>query len=902
MQALPIDPLIPTALAALGLGSREDGGERGGKKGDGKPRALVVTAPPGSGKSTRLPPALANALDGPVLLLQPRRIAARSLAARIASERNWVLGREVGYRVRFEKNGSDRTKLWVMTEGTLTRQLANDPYLDKGAKPVAAVILDEFHERSLHTDLALACLRELQQSIRDDLRIVVMSATMDPAPVAAFLGNCPILSGEGRAHPVTTSHWQGRQDITIEEQAAAAARAALTDPEGGDILVFLPGVGEIRNCARILADGPASVLAVITPLHGGSSPEEQEAALGPAPAGKRKIVLATNVAETALTIPGVRTVIDSGLARIMHHDPATGVDELRLEPIARQSADQRSGRAGRTAPGTCVRLWTPLADNRMRATAIPEVRRADLTPAILLLKRWGCLDATAFPWFERPEDLRLSSAEDLLVGLGAIPAVHTALSPEGERLAGLPLHPRLGRLLVAAAAAHALPLGAALAALASERDIRLKRLTGAAPDPGPADALERLESLVHAEAGKFQPFLRNAGVDPAAARQVCQARDELLQAWRGANIGWTAGKAATVSRSSGKDAATRKDADDDDADPDLVCRLLLTAFPDRVVRRSHHDPNQGTMVGGVAVELDKASMLWMPANAPADSYTPLFVAVEIQLIERGGRPVAIVRQASACSEDLLSATIPNAIVKETAVTYDEDRGRVALATRWRYHDLVLRSAGGQPPDAAAAAEALAAALAPDAEKIVRSDEEAAAWLTRVAWLRAVRPQLYLPEFAEADFRDIVATCCAGCTAKAEVLAKPKLVWLASRLTRAQGAAVDAEAPSHLDVPSGSSIRLDYSAANAESPPVLAVRLQELFGLAETPRLAGGAVPVLLHLLGPNYRVEQVTRDLGSFWANTYPQVRKDLRGRYPKHSWPDDPLVAEAVAKGRPRS
>jgi ATP-dependent helicase HrpB len=305
------------------------------------------------------------------------------------------------------------------------------------------------------------------------------------------------------------------------------------------------------------------------------------------------------------------------------------------------------------------------------------------------------------------------------------------------------------------------------------------------------------------------------------------------------------------------------------------------------------------MVGGVAVELDKASMLWTPANAPTPA--PLFVAVELQQVERAGRPVTVVRQACACSEELLAAAIPGAIVKDQAVAYDAEKGRVSLATRWRYRDLVLRVAGGAPPDATAAAACLAAALAPEAGAIVRADEDAAAWLTRVAWLRAVRPALDLPDFADADFQDIVATCAAGCTSRAEVLAKPKLPWLTARLTRAQTLAVDDEAPSHLQVPTGNRIRLDYAAANAETPPVLAVRLQELFGLAATPRLAGGAVPVLLHLQGPNYRVEQVTRDLASFWANTYPQVRKDLRGRYPKHSWPDDPLVAEPVAKGRPR-
>jgi ATP-dependent helicase HrpB len=852
MQPLPVDELIPDVLRHIARGS-----------------GLVLAAPPGSGKSTRVPPALAKQLPGKTYLLQPRRIAAKALAKRIAAEQGWRIGGEVGYRVRFERSGGDQTRLWVMTEGSLTRQLMADPYLDG----VSCVILDEFHERSLHVDLALAYLREVQ-AVRPELKLVAMSATLAAAPLASYLGNCPVVESAGTLHAVETSHANIDQGLPLETRVARAVLEALKHPDCGDVLVFLPGTGEIRACERALEGIDADVL----PLHGQLSPDEQERALEPG--DRRRVVLATNVAETSLTIPGVRTVIDSGLARVLRFAPRSGVEELALEPISRQSATQRAGRAGRTAPGRCIRLWTPLADRQLPEASDPEVRRADLAPILVSLKRLGYADAARFPWFEAPEPERREAAERLLALIGAAPA-DGPLTPLGERLASLPLHPRLGKLLVEAAGARAPRLGATLAALISERDLRMRRPPNAPPaDPAPADALERLELLGQAERLRHAGHLRSAGIDPQASAQAAKARDEILSAWQGAERGW---------REVGKEP---------EPDADLVRRLLLAAFPDRVARRSSSDANRATLVGGVTIEIDRQCALFADRGVERE---PLLVAIELQRVERAGREVVVLRQGAEADEALLEAVVPGAIQRVSDLRYDAQAGRVVTAIRWMYRDLALREAAGAPPDAAQAAELLARALAPEAKALIEADEEAASWLTRARWLRMARPELGLPAFDDADLADVIVGCCAGCSARGEVLAKPKRPWLEGRLTREQALAVEEQAPAQLTVPTGNRIRLDYAEATAERPPVLAVRLQELFGQPATPRIGGGAIPVLLHLLGPNYRVEQVTRDLASFWTNTYPQVRKDLRGRYPKHSWPDDPLTAPPVAKGRPR-
>jgi ATP-dependent helicase HrpB len=857
--SLPIDDIMPRLLAELASARR-----------------LVLTAPPGSGKSTRVPPALAAAGGGAVLLLQPRRVAARSLAARIASERGWRLGEEVGYQVRFERVGGKQTRLWVMTEGTLTRRLQDDPYLDG----VQAVILDEFHERNLNSDLALAWLAELRRTVREDLALVVMSATMDAAPVARFLDDAPVIVAGGRPHAVAVRQRAGARDEPLAMQVAAAVREALREADCGDVLVFLPGVGEIRAAMAALATGCD---AEVLPLHGRLALEEQERALRPGE--RQRVILATNVAETSLTIPGVRTVIDSGLARISRFDPDRGLDTLVTEGISRASADQRAGRAGRTAPGRCLRLWSAQEDLRRPAHSDAEIQRVDLAPVVLLLKAWHGDDPRRFPWFEAPAPERIDHAEELLAALGISSGERAPLSARGRRIARLPVHPRLGRLILDAIDAGRAQLGCSLAALLSGSEVRLSaggpRRERELSLPSQADALEDLAALASAEARAFAPALRGQGLDPFAAREAARVRDELLRA-----LG-PAPRPPAPSAHAPEDAA-------------LVVRLLLAAYPERVARRTVSDGNRGMMAGGVAVEIERSS------GCAARSGTPrpeLFLAYGVHgLAGRGAAAATRVTRAAELDEQVIAEVHAGAIVRREQLAWNDQRQQVDALIGWFYRDLCLRVArDGSQPDGAAVARVLAKALLPRSAELVAEDPEAALWLSRLRWLRAVRGDLALPEPGSAQLRDLVEQCCAGCRSRAEVAAKPKLPWLEATLGREQSRLLDEYAPVSLSVPSGSRIRLDYAAADGVRAPVLAVRLQELFGLGQTPRLAGGRVAVLLHLLAPNYRVEQVTDDLASFWATTYRQVRKDLRARYPKHSWPEDPLHAIPQAKGRPR-
>lgn len=864
MLTLPIDEILPTIDDAARTRRR-----------------LVLTAPPGSGKSTRVPPRLLDVVRGQVLLLQPRRVATRSLATRIAAERGWTLGGQVGYRVRFEKVGGADTRLWVMTEGTLTRRLQDDPYLEG----VGCVILDEFHERSLHTDLALAWLAELQRTVRDDLVIVVMSATMDPLPVARFLrdptGDAPVLDAPGRPYPVAMRFWQREPDAWLDQRVAMAVSEALEDPDSGDVLVFLPGVGEIRSAQAAL---DSRVDADVLPLHGQLPPEEQDRALRTGE--RRRVILSTNVAETSLTIPGVRTVIDSGMARVNRFNPDSGLDELVLEPISKASADQRAGRAGRTAPGRCWRLWSPTADNRRAAQTDPEIARVDLAPTALLLKSWQGEDPRRFPWFQAPEDERLQAAEDLLAMLGASVAPFGALTPRGKQIARLPAHPRLARLLLDAAEAGDPRLGCTLAALVGERDIRLQRQGSRrdAPiaDPSPTDALDRLDALAEAEARGFRGDLRSVGIDGNAAREAARVREELLRALpqelRGAN------PAPRTSHPA----------------PDAVIRLLLAAYPDRIGRRAAPDQNRGMLVGGVAVEIDRASGL---ATKAGTLRSELFLAYQVQgLSGRTSGQTTLVRQGAELDEALITAVFPGSIRRRELLTWNAQRQQIDALIGWYYRDLCIRMAkDGSQPDPAAVSQALAEQLTSEAATLFSEDEAAGSWLQRYRWLAVACPDLSLPPITDEELRAIVTDLCTGCRSRAEVAAKPKLPWLTGRLDFHLAQRIEAMAPSHLQVATGNHIRLDYTDANASRGPVLAVRLQELFGTPETPRIAEGRIPVTLHLLGPNYRPEQITTNLASFWVNTYPQVRKDLRSRYPKHSWPDDPLTAPAVAKGRPR-
>jgi ATP-dependent helicase HrpB len=824
---LPIDAVLPELLAALA-----------------RQPSAVLRAPTGAGKTTRVPPALLDAgLAGRILLLEPRRLAARAAARRMASERGGAVGEEVGFHVRFDRCAGPRTRILAVTPGILLRLLHDDPFLESAG----AVVFDEFHERGLESDLALGMVRLVQQTVYPDIRIVVMSATLAAGPVSAYLGDCPVVAGEGRLHPVEILH-EPRPEPRPWPVAAAQAVARMLDRTPGDLLVFLPGLHEIRQTARQLEDVAGERNLAVVPLYGDLPSEQQDAALLPGP--RRKVVLATNVAETSVTVEGVTGVIDTGLARELVYDPGVGLDRLRLVPISRASADQRAGRAGRTRPGVCVRLWSASGHRGRPEQTEPEIRRVDLAGAVLQLLALGEKDVLRFPWLEPPREAVVSQALALLTRLGAV--ARGELTDLGRVLARLPVHPRLGRLLVEGQRwGH--PGRAALAAtLLSERDPFARAADERSEQSGRraatrSDVLDRVEALEAFERGGPAGALNRS-----AARFVLRARDQLLRSVR-------------------REAGSRQAGVDAD---EALLRALLAAFPDRLARRREAGGRRGVMVGGRGVRLAPSSGV---------TGTELFLCVDVD----AGQGESLVRQGSAVERDWLS---PDRLTTSIDVAFDVEAERVTARKRVRFEDLVLEDLAAALPDDEAVAKVLAAAAGERLDRVLPpEDSPGALYLTRVRCLRQWMAELQLPAFDEADLREVLTGLCHGCRSFADLRKAPWLEALQGRLSHHQRQAVEREAPERLAVPSGSRIALRYEVGR---PPVLAVRIQEVFGLRDTPRIAAGRVAVLLHLLAPNYRPQQVTDDLASFWDNTYPQVRKELRARYPKHAWPEDPWNA----------
>lgn len=855
MVPLPIDASLPEIVQQM----RES-------------RSLVLVAPPGAGKTTRVPPAILRAglltKEHPnLVMLQPRRVAARTVAARIADENNLKLGEEVGYHVRFDRMLSERTRLRVLTEGILTRQLLDDAYLEG----IGAVVLDEFHERSLHTDVAVALLREVQQTVRPDLLLVIMSATLEAEPAAAYLGGCPIVRAEGRTYPIDIAYEPSGQ-LQVPERVANAIDHLLgqTAQNAGDILAFLPGADEIRRCERLLESTAARHDLLVLPLHGSLPAEEQNRALRPA--DRRKVILATNIAETSLTIDGVRTVVDAGYARVASYDADRGLDRLDLQRISKASATQRAGRAGRAAPGRCVRLWSEKEQHALVDFELPEIKRVDLSGTVLSLHVWGKPDVRRFGWYDVPAEETIAAAERLLTMLGALSTeTNGDITPLGRRLVTVPAHPRLARLLLTAGEQGLLHEGATLAALMSEKDILLptRRAHGEFRGPttlGTSDLLHRMSILNDAERQRFSPALFDRGVDPGAARQVAKTRDELLR----------------VSRNFGKRHSHATAA----ADEETLLRLPLNAYPDRVVKRRESDPAAGVMVGGGGVRLAAESTV---------RQGEFFLAIDARHDQRSASREALVRVASLVRVEWLHELFPQSIRKERGVDFDEQRQRIVGFTRTWYLDLLLSEDRNSPVDPELASAKLAEVLRPRAMELIgSSDSEASRLLRRVEFLRRHMSEHDWPAFDRSALGDVIAEAARGKRSVEEVTGSPLVAALLARLPYPLDRLLDQHAPESIEVPTGNRIKLDYGG----DVPVLAVRLQELFGLTETPSVAGGRVRVRLHLLGPNYRPVQVTDDLRNFWATTYFQVRKDLRARYPKHSWPDDPLTARAEARG----
>ncbi len=810
---LPVDDALADLVAALGSARR-----------------AVLHAPPGAGKTTRVPPALLDApwLEGRVVMLEPRRVAARAAAARIASELGGRVGELVGHRVRHDTKVSAATRIEVVTEGVLTRMLQDDPSLTG----VGAVVFDEFHERSLHADLGLALTLEAQTALRPDLALVVMSATLDDTRIAAALGDAPVVRSEGRRHPVDTHHHPGQGDL---EPRMASVIEHAWHHDTGDILAFLPGARWIRRTAeRLVGRLPGGV---VLPLHGSLDAAEQDRALAADPGGRRKVVLATDIAETSLTIDGVRVVVDGGQRRAPRFDPRSGLTRLETGRISLASADQRRGRAGRQAPGVCHRLWSETDEQHMAEFDPPEIAVADLSGLRLQLGSWGAT-ADELTWIDRPPGHALAEAEALLGTLGALDD-EGRLTPHGRDMAGFGAEPRLAHMMLRARSQGIGALACDVAGLLSGRD----------------------------------PLPRSAGVD---------LRDRVLAVRRGGG---------SPALREARQAADRWRRDlgvgDDRVDVDAVGRVVAIAFPDRVGRQ-RGGPARYLLASGRGAEL--------PERDPLLGTAMLAVA-DVDGEPAGGR----IHLAAPLDPAALEAALSDLVQVVDQVGWDERRGDVVAERQRRVGALVLKREPIEAPDPTALAAAWADGVAQLGLGMLPWTPAIDQWRDRVAFLHRVDPEGW-PDLSDAALSATTGAWLAphlvGVRRRRDLAGLDLGTVLRSHLPWDRQRQVDELAPTHLTVPSGSNVRLDYSSPDG---PVLAVRLQELFGLTETPRVAAGRVPLVVHLLSPAGRPVQVTTDLANFWRETYPQVKAELKGRYPKHHWPEDPLTAEATARTKKR-
>jgi ATP-dependent helicase HrpB len=846
LSPLPIDGVLPAIVEALRAGPN-----------------VVVRAPPGAGKTTRVPPALLDAgLVGPrerVIMLQPRRIAARAAARRIAEERGVEVGGEVGYQIRFEDRTSARTRIAILTEGLLTRKLQTDPTLEG----VGCVILDEFHERSIHADLGIAFLREIQETLRPELKIVVMSATLETQSVARFLGDAPIVDSPGRTFPVSVTHLETADERHVVDQVVGAVKRVLRDPadDGGDVLVFLPGAGEIRRAEAELLPLTEGRIDVF-PLYGELEGDAQDRALRRG--SRRKIVLATNIAETSLTIDGVTVVIDSGLARVLKHDPARGGDRLDLTRISRASADQRKGRAGRTRPGRVLRLWTEPEELRMPLADTAEITRVDLAPVLLDVIAWSGKDPRGFAYYERPPTASLDRALATLEAIGAVEPSHDRLTALGGRLRALPTHPRMGAALVEAKRLGIVELGAAACAVASERDFvrRTPERSATRDVVAGSDLHHRVELLGELEASRFSSGVASRmGVDAERARAVAKVRDRFIDLARRALPDVPEGK---------------RPADEEAA----LGRALLAGFSDRVARRRAPGSDRYLMVGGRGVRL-------APESVVKDA--ELVLCVDLDDSRREAE--SLVRWASVVERAWLAPRLE----RRHVYRFVPEREAIEAATETRYLDVVLdESVDTRGGDVDAMSAALAEAALADLGRALSFDDDLRQLELRLELARRHAPEANLPTLDANLWAQVLPTLAHGKRSFAELRAVRLVDVLRAELGHAKLAELERLCPERFDVPSGSRVALRYEPGG---PPVLSVRLQEIFGMAATPKICRGRVALKLELLGPNFRPVQVTQDLDSFWDGTYAEVRRELRARYPKHSWPDDPRTAPPQRK-----
>lgn len=819
---------------------------------------LIIQAPTGSGKSTQVPQILLDhglLNDGQVVILQPRRLAARLLAARVASERKSRLGDEVGYQIRFENITSSKTRIRFVTEGILLRQLIQDPQL----RGVSAILFDEFHERHLYGDITLARALGLQANSRPDLKLVVMSATLDAGLLEKYLAPCALLQSAGRTFPVEVEYLPkpiGGDGYPIWELASDELERIAPQTEG-DVLIFMPGKYEIGRTISAIRASRVSDRFVVLPLHGELPPAEQDAAL--ARYEKRRAIVATNVAETSLTIDGVRVVIDSGLARIARFDPRRGINTLLVEKISRASADQRAGRAGRTAPGRCLRLWTEREHIDRAAQELPEVKRLDLAEVVLTLKASGIDDVANFRWLEPPEPQALARAEQLLLDLGAISS--SEVTDLGRRMLAFPVHPRYARMLLAADELHCVPAIALIAALTQGRPL-LRRLDGKQAREDRDDILGGetesdffvlMRGFRYAENCRFDgQRCGRLGINAGAAREAAQLSEQFLAIARDEGLNIKAGETK----------------------PGAIPRCILAGFPDQVAARLDAGTLRCALVHGRRGVLARES---------AVHAARLLVASEIREIESSEKErQVLLTLATKIEEEWLRELFPESFREETRVEWDPSLRRVTGRRVTLFHDLVLRSEEFTAANNPAAASLLAGEVLAGSCPLKHWDNAVEQWIERVNFVATEFPEFGFPPIDEPAKRLLLEQICQGAVSYKEIKERPVWPVVKSWLNAGQQQALEDLAPERIKLAGGRAAKITYASG---APPTIAARIQDLY---DTPRglsIGRGRVPLRIQVLAPNHRPIQITNDLATFWRESYPKIKKELQRKYPKHTW-----------------
>ena len=820
---------------------------------------LILSAPTGSGKTTQVPQMLLQSGllgDGQVVILQPRRLAARLLATRVAQELGVKLGQEVGYQIRFENVTSVKTKIRFVTEGVLLRQMIDDPQL----KGVSVLLFDEFHERHLYGDITLARALDVQESSRPDLKLAVMSATLDADLLAQYL-RPRVLTSEGRTFPVeikyaTDPSYSDKRPIW--EQAADAFSRYVNSGGQGDVLVFMPGGFEISQTIEAIRHTDEAKGFILLPLHGELPPKDQDAAVARYP--QRKVVVSTNVAETSLTIDGVRLVIDSGLARIPRFDANRGINTLLVENISQANSDQRAGRAGRTAPGVCMRLWSRDEHSHRPAQELPEIKRLDLAEVVLTLKAAGIENLRKFRWLEAPDEVSLAHAEELLTDLGGLDK-NGAITGVGRKMLAFPIHPRYARMLIAAQEYGCVYQAALVAALTQGRDLLLRNVgrethqlrEDLLGEKASSDFWILMRAWTYASKNQFRmDACRRLGIHALTARQVGPLFDHFLR----------------IAKKEGLDVEPREVKDE------ALQKCVLIGFSDRVAHRL----DQGTL----RCELvhNRRGVL---ARESVVQHAPLFVAAEVREVEGKDEELrTIISLATAIEADWLRELFPEDIQGELKVQFDPTQKRVAAAELSRFRGLALSAKRVEPPPADAAARLLADEVVAGNLVLKEWDHTVEQWILRLNLLSKWCPELELPPITDDDRRHLIEQVCHGAIGYKDIKDKEVKPVVQSWLSHAQRQLLDKHAPERLSLGNGRTPKVSYEASN---PPHIAMRIQELYDVTQTPKIALGRVPVLVHILTPGMKPVQVTQDLANFWREHYPKLKSELQRRYPKHEW-----------------